>query len=336
VAEVPLPASFRNVHLVFDRAGRQLASIDETGFTWIGSVASATMHHLHLARPLPSAPDLRGVTLLLRGTFSPDGHRFATGISERTALVWDTESGEQVELPLSHGGPVWMARFSPDGRRVLTASADGTARLWDARTGARIEPPLVHPVGCEARIAVFSPDGSRIATVGSDANVRLWDAASGKLETVLAGHTDWVVDAVFSPDGALLLTYGFDRSARIWRVATGELALPPLEHGDGVVSAAFSPDGARVVTAAGELVRVWDVMTGRLLGPPFVHPGVVYKALFSPDGSSVLTTAKDAVRIWSAGLDARTLEDWRRVVKTSPPPPGTALDLVPAAPASTR
>jgi hypothetical protein len=62
----------------------------------------------------------------------------------------------------------------------------------------------------------------------------------------------------------------------------------------------------------------------------------VYKALFSPDGSSVLTAAKDAIRIWSAGLDARTLEDWRRIAKTSPLPPGIAPDLVPPSPATPR
>jgi WD40 repeat protein len=193
--------------------------------------------------------------------------------------------------PLLHGGAVWTTRFGPDGRRLLTASADGTAQQWDATTGTRIEPALVHPPGCGVTAAVFSPDGSRIATVGTDFQVRLWDTASGRLRAVLSGHTHTVVSAVFSADGAL--------------------------HGSQVESAAFSPEGARVVTSAGSIVQIWDVATGRPLEAPMVHPAAVDNAMFSPDGSSLLTVAEDGVRIWSAGLDTRTLDEWRRIADSA-------------------
>src|SRR5204863_5297128 len=93
------------------------------------------------------------------------------------------------------------------------------------------------------------------------------------------------------------------------------LAVPPLEHGGRVESAAFSPDGGRVVTTSDKIAQVWDVKSGRLLTAPLVHPDYLRTAVFSPDGNSVLTAARDAVRIWSAGLDTRTLDDWRRAAR---------------------
>jgi hypothetical protein len=50
---------------------------------------------------------------------------------DKTARVWDTESGQPITPPLKHEGTVWHAAFSPDGRRAVTASEDHTARIWD-------------------------------------------------------------------------------------------------------------------------------------------------------------------------------------------------------------
>jgi hypothetical protein len=39
--------------------------------------------------------------------------------------------------------------------------------------------------------------------------------------------------------------------------------------------------------------------------------------MFSPDGTQVLTVDLNAVRLWDAGLDTRTLEDWRHITASS-------------------
>jgi hypothetical protein len=67
---------------------------------------------------------------VLTAVFSPDGRRILTASFDRTARLWDAETGAPGPALRGHESAVWSAVFSPDGRWILTASADRTARLW--------------------------------------------------------------------------------------------------------------------------------------------------------------------------------------------------------------
>jgi WD40 repeat protein len=53
-----------------------------------------------------------------------------TASDDKTARVWDAETGKTTAVLAGHAGPVWSAAFSPDGQQVVTASDDTTARIW--------------------------------------------------------------------------------------------------------------------------------------------------------------------------------------------------------------
>ena len=64
-------------------------------------------------------------------TFSPDGKKVITASCDKTARIWDSETGRELQKLGRHKRDVYFAAFSPDGKKVVTASDDGTARIWD-------------------------------------------------------------------------------------------------------------------------------------------------------------------------------------------------------------
>ena len=67
--------------------------------------------------------------------FAPDMSTFVVAKWEKTAFIFDTQTGEQLfELP--HTDELFdFAAYSPDGRYVLTSDTRGAAHLWNVTTG---------------------------------------------------------------------------------------------------------------------------------------------------------------------------------------------------------
>ncbi len=110
--------------------------------------------------------------------FSADGKRLATASLDKTAKVWDVETGQELLTLAGHDDRVMGVAFSPDGKLLATASWDNTAKVWDAATGKEIETLRGHS-GYVFSVA-FSPDGKRLASAGGYRNrgeVKLWDTS---------------------------------------------------------------------------------------------------------------------------------------------------------------
>lgn len=236
-------------------------------------------------------------------SFSPDSKRLLTASEDKTARVWDIETGIEVTVCKGHDGPVKAACFSQDGLRIVTVSEDNTARVWDAVTGDEIAVLKTHTdanKGVSFETASFSQDGRRILTNSGD-SAHLWDAATGRLVTVRTKGLGWfVTDAMFSPDGTRILTGG-DEVASILDAKDGRQLAVLRGHTATLRSASFSTDGRRVVTASDDrTARLWDTETGHQLAVLEDHDDAVWTACFSHDGACVLTASHKTARVWSA------------------------------------
>jgi eukaryotic-like serine/threonine-protein kinase len=235
--------------------------------------------------------------------FSPDGQRIATAATDRTARVWDTNTGEVlriVEVAAPEGLVYLCLAFNADGTRIVTGG-DDKALVWDIATGEIVARLLGHTGRIKS--IVYSPDGSQILTASLDSQAMLWNAQTGQWLKTFKRDPSELEGACFSPDGTRVLTTHRGGAARIWDTQTGEHLLR-ISNQDIALSAQFSPDGKRIVCSVGnenETVRLFETWTGelpvRIKGA--VHPGTIVS--FSSDGSTVVTrTLLGETRVWDA------------------------------------
>lgn len=62
---------------------------------------------------------------------SPDGKWILTGSTDRTAKLWNRQTGQEIRTFIGHKNEVSVVSFSPNGNKVMTGCLDGTLRIWD-------------------------------------------------------------------------------------------------------------------------------------------------------------------------------------------------------------
>lgn len=252
----PLPGPIEGVtRVAFSPDGRRALAIDKQATLQVWDADSGQP----IGQPLaaPDIPDL----IVIKATFSPDGHRVAAAsAADNTLRVWDADTGQTIGQPMKgHTELVWSIAFSADGRRLVSGSFDKSVRVWDADTGQPIGPPMDGHTDVVSSVA-FSPDGHRIASGSWDQTLRLWDSDTGRpLGPPMTGHTDAVNSVAFAPDGGRIVSGSADKTIRLWdsenRQAIGG---PLIGHTQAVTSVEFGSAGQRVLSGSADgSVRVW-------------------------------------------------------------------------------
>ena len=312
----------------FDPAGHRVVSVGADRTVRIWDVGTSRL--LESLRPPAPVADAR---------FSPDGHLVATASVNGTVALWDAATGARLHA-LRLAARATVVRFSPDGvllaaggadgetvllrvadggraagfrgrgavvslafddsGTVLLAATRGGATLWDI-AHARVRRTIDVPGGVVR--AALSPDGFLVATAGADNLGRIYDAATGRLRSVLRGHTAPLTDVAFAAGDQTLVTTSADHTPRVWDSATGALEHALVGHFGPVRTAAFSPDGRWIVTAGTISAGLWPTSSGRLLFYLRGHTAQLTGVSFGPDGRSILTSSRDGtVRVYECAV----------------------------------
>jgi WD40 repeat protein/serine/threonine protein kinase len=304
--------SFREGHLFLasdsaffaDNKRLVTSAVDNTTRIWDIASGVQTMQLQHTGRAAAIA-------------VSHDDRWIATGSDDRTAKLWNAETGELLQTLNGHKVEVTAVTFSPDGRYVYTGDAHGRGVLWNRETGEHLRRLDWHTSKIAA--ACFTPDGTRLLTASDDKNVCPWDVSKlasdptsvEPLESLLFKHGDSVISLDLSADGTRALTACLDGKIRIWNVSDATLVQELGSSTSPISTAALSRDGrlALSVHAEQRLVRVWNVTTGEPLssGNNITSDayldfnklgGLVWSARFANDGNSLLTVGGNEARLW--------------------------------------
>ncbi|MEZ5583077.1 MAG: hypothetical protein R3F37_10225 [Candidatus Competibacteraceae bacterium] len=103
---------------------------------------------------------------------------------DRSARLWDAETGIELRRFEGHEAPVNSAVLSNDSRFVLTASDDHSARLWDAETGIELRRFEGHEAPVNS--AVLSNDSRFVLTASG--NHLLYTNKGHSIPTMIGAH----------------------------------------------------------------------------------------------------------------------------------------------------
>ena len=233
--------------------------------------------------------------------FSPAGQYFAASCSDKSAGVWDAETGQLVAsirrrcdrvFHRIHPGWAWAAC----GARKALISRVSTTWLLAAccgNSGTRENSYPGH--GSAVTDSASSPSAKAVR--------RCLEHGRGKSHShqCLSRRAAGIPrhGSVHS-DGRLVLTTGGNETARLWAADTGAVLADLLGHSGPVTSGDFHPDGHQVATVSRDnTLRIWETQAGAL--NRVLHgPAGVRSLSYSPDGRWIVAWGGNAATVWNA------------------------------------
>ena len=246
----------------------------------------------------PTQPVVPADTLPLEA-FSPDGTRFAYGVSApgRDAVhqrftVWDVPHARAVNSLDLPGSAAIGAVLGPRGRTLYVARTTGTGDLVDEAWDTTRKRRTTVLTGVTAEHLAVRPDGSLLVGDGRLARLPSGRAAAhdlvqGEQTGALAFAADDSLFAAGDQTGRVALWDG--RLGRRLGILRNVFPRPLGADPEGVSALAFSPDG-RTLAVAGSAggLQLWDVATQQRLGDELTTPGEDIDSMaFSSDGTTL-------------------------------------------------
>jgi WD40 repeat protein len=217
---------------------------------------------------------------------NPKGQTFVSGSADKTAKIWDIQTGEIIHNLTGHSNFVCSVAVSHDGKIIATGSYDKTFKLWhDLKSKTFIE----HS-GAITAIA-FSHQGDLFATASMDKTIKIWEVAQEQFKYTINEHKNYINALSFTKDGQKLISCDADKNIKIWDVQTGKEIFSLIEHSDVINTVAISPDDTTI--------KLWHLPTGELIHTFEGHTDAVTSVAFSPDGKNLVSGSNDnTIKIW--------------------------------------
>lgn len=247
---------------------------------------------------------------------SPDGSKLLTGSNDRTVILFDYATGEELMKYKGDNRSCTSCRisatFSSDGKRFLTLY--DSVSVWDVESGQKIL--VMDGRSNSDGGASFSPDDDYIVS-SYNRKATLYNSRTGKPVRSIEGHLREISDLKISPAGDYLLTGSEDRTAKTWDLPSGKEVLAfrgflndvdETVLSDGYMywvafinEVRLSPLGRYLaIGKTGNNAKLLDFSTGRVVQTYRGHEGMVISLDFSPDGNYLATGSADGTaRIWN-------------------------------------
>lgn len=149
--------------------------------------------------------------------------RVATGSTDRTARIWNAQTGSLLGKPIHHQDTVGWVQFSPTGNLFLSA-AGSIVKISDLSAIGMSTREL--NLSGEISFAHFSPDGKRILTVTKSGTLRVWNAETCLPLTIPLPHQSPLWHAQFLEESHRIVALDERGELRVWELSWPQKAAP--------------------------------------------------------------------------------------------------------------
>jgi len=245
--------------------------------------------------------------------YSAKGDRILTTGLDRTARVWDAQTGAlQRTFTIDGMGP-GAAAFSPNGELAAVGSLTGDVNVWEIESKqvrARISGRGVAPV----KMLTFSPDSRLLVKIDFGNDAECWEMSSGFFVRNFEGHTSIIWSAKFSPDGQLLGTASDDGTGRLWRIREDNSVRSLRASQTPLDKLSCSSDGKLIATAGRDgRAMLYRVPSGKFFKTIERFPASDGSAAapnawlqFSPKGTAFIAAQRDGKGVFYGDIQVDT------------------------------
>jgi len=197
-----------------------------------------------LRTPLRALSGHNGV--VIAADWLPGGEQAVTAGWDRMAILWDTQTGQQVHQLSGHDEELTHTAAHPTARLVVTASKDSTFRLWDFREQNHHSVSVFQGHTDTVTCAVFSPRGDdQIISGSDDRTARIWDLRNMRSPVATIQSDSAVNRLAVSANGLVAIPFD-NRNVRIYDMSGQRAGRLPRSSRQGharmVCACAWSDD----------------------------------------------------------------------------------------------
>ncbi|KJU86778.1 WD repeat-containing protein [Candidatus Magnetobacterium bavaricum] len=239
-----------------------------------------------------------------------DGSRGLSAGQDSTLRLWDTKSGESLQVFFGHIGAVTAAYLTPDARYVISGGVDKTVRVWDASTGYCLHTLKGH--NATVMSVHIDKDAKHPLSGSGDGTTIMWDLASGHFFRSFGGHKGGVCSVITGITAEYVFSAGKDGTIKLWEVDTLRCIHTFRGHAGSVNSISISQDGESMISGGSDkTILLWDIPSKECLNTLSEHVDTVTSVVLSWGGRTALSASADkTVKQWdvSTGRCMRTFE----------------------------